>query len=135
MGSGLFKLVPDVKTVIDPYRGEEYVAFPALTCDVAVIHALVADHSSNARLNTNRGVDVELAFIAGTTIITVEEMVEELTENVDIVGSFVDAVVHSPKGAWPTSCYPLYPIAGGELLRYIDSCNASNFDGYLANIL
>jgi len=42
------------------------------------------------------------------------------------------AVVHAPRGAWPTSCYPLYPVGGGELLRYIDVCNADQFDSYLA---
>ena len=44
-------LRPDVKTITDPYSGEELVAFPALSCDVAVIHALVADKRGNARLN------------------------------------------------------------------------------------
>jgi len=39
-GTDLPKLRPDVKTVMDPYSGEMLTAFPAIGCDVAVIHAL-----------------------------------------------------------------------------------------------
>ncbi|HQA69949.1 MAG TPA: hypothetical protein PK801_16605, partial [Aggregatilineales bacterium] len=54
---------------------------------------------------------------------------------VHVPGAVVEAVVHAPRGAWPTSCYPLYPIAGGELLRYIDACNGDRFDEYLQGLL
>lgn len=135
IGTDLPKLRPDVMTVIDPYSGEELIAFPAIQPDVAVIHALVADRSGNARLNSNRGVDGELALVSPTVIITAEEMVDELDSDVDIVGSLVTGVVHAPRGAWPTSCYPLYPVGGGELLKYIDACNANCFDDYLSKVL
>ena len=135
LGTDLMRLRPDVKTVIDPYSGEEVVAFPPLKCDVAVIHALVADRSGNARINGNRGVDAELALVADTVIITAEEIVDELTSDVDIVGPLVTGVAHTPHGAWPTSCYPLYPVGGGEILRYVDACNAGCFDEYLASVL
>jgi hypothetical protein len=41
-------------------------------------------------------------------------------------------MVHVPRGAYPTSCYPDYPVAGGEFMRYVDACNAGKFDEYLA---
>jgi glutaconate CoA-transferase subunit A len=135
LGTDLMTLRPDVKTVTDPYSGEELVAFPALKCDIAVIHALVADRSGNARINGNRGVDAELALVADTVIVTAEEIVDELTSDVDIVGALVKGVAHAPRGAWPTSCYPLYPVGGGEILRYVDACNAGCFDEYLASVI
>jgi glutaconate CoA-transferase subunit A len=135
IGTDLLTLRPDIKCVIDPYSGEDLVAFPALHCDVAVIHALVADRSGNTRLNSNRGVDAELAMIASTVIVTAETIVDELTTNVDIVGSLVTGVVHAPRGAWPTSCYPLYAMGGGEILRYIDASTSGGFDEYLAGVL
>jgi glutaconate CoA-transferase subunit A len=134
-GTDLPALRPDVKTVTDPYTGETLTAFPALHCDVTVIHALVADRSGNAQLNQNLAVDQELALVADTVIITAEEVVDELNDNVDIVGTLVNVVTHTPRGAWPTSCYPLYPVGGGELLRYIDLCNAGQFDAYLESVL
>ena len=131
IGTDLLKLRPDVKTIADPYSGEELVAFPAIACDVAVIHALVADRRGNARLNKNLGIDPELAVIAPQVIVTAEEVVDSLTEDVQLPGVFVTAVAPAPRGAWPTSCYPLYPIAGGELLRYVEACANGQFEDYL----
>src|SRR5260221_13333992 len=102
IGTDMLKLRPDVKCVTDPYTGEELVAFPALGCDVAVIHALVADRSGNARLNQNRGVDLELSLVAKTVILTAEEIVDQLATDVDIVGSLITGVVYAPPGAGPT---------------------------------
>lgn len=136
LGTDLPRLRPDVTTVEDPYNpGRRYVAFPAISCDVSVIHALRADYSGNAMLNRNLGVDFELSLVADRVIITAEELVERLTEDVDVIGATVTAVVHAPRGAWPTSCYPHYPVAGGEILRYIDACNARAFEDYLETLL
>ena len=132
LGTDLPRLRPDVKIIDDPYRpGEQVVAFPAISWDVAVIHALKADRSGNALLNRNLGADVELALGARRVIVTAEEIVEGFDQPIDISGATVSAVVHAPQGAWPTSCYPLYPVAGGELLRYIEACNAGEFRAYL----
>ncbi|MBN1680465.1 MAG: CoA transferase subunit A [Anaerolineae bacterium] len=131
LGTDLLTLRPDVKTITDPYSGDELVAFPALTCDVAVIHALVADKRGNARLNKNLGIDPELAIIAPQVIVTAEHVVDRLTDDVQIHGTLVTAVAHAPRGAWPTSCYPHYPVGGGELLRYIEACANGAFDDYL----
>jgi len=128
-GTDLLALRPDVRTVADPYTGETLVAFPAIGCDVAVIHALAADRHGNARLNKNLGIDLELAVIAKTVIVTAEALIDRLDE-ADLPGTLVDAVVEAPRGAWPTSCYPHYAIAGGELLRYVDACAAGAFDAY-----
>jgi len=135
IGTDLLALRPDVQAVRDPYSGETLTAFPAIPCDVAVIHALAADHAGNARLNPNLGVDFELALLARTVIVTAEEVVESLTEGVHLPGELVDAVVPLSRGAWPTSCYPLYPIAGGEVLRYVEACSAGQFDAYLRDVL
>lgn len=133
LGTDLPALRPDVKTVIDPYTGEELIAFPAIPVDVAVIHALRADYEGNAQIGGNVGIDVELATLAGITLLTAEELVPKL-ERADIPGVGVTAVAHAPRGAWPTSCHPNYALAGGELLRYIDACNAGEFDTYLATV-
>jgi glutaconate CoA-transferase subunit A len=63
-------------------------------------------------------------------IITAEEVVDTLAEDVNIPGALVTAVAHAPRGAWPTSCYPHYPIDGGELLKYVEACANGQFDAY-----
>ncbi len=132
LGTDLMKLRPDVKTIQDPYSGETLVAFPPVSCDVAVIHAPIADRQGNVQLNKSLGVDQELAMVADTVIITAEQVVERLEQQVDIPAILTHVVIEAPRGAWPTSCYPLYPVDGRELLRYIDACNRGEFDNYLA---
>jgi glutaconate CoA-transferase subunit A len=134
LGTDLLKARPDVKVIEDPYTGEDVVAFPAISCDVAVIHALQADYAGNAVLGGNLAVDQEIAMIADETIITAEEVVEELPGPVDISSLSVTTVVEAPKGAWPTSCYPLYPVAGWEFLKYGESC-PDDFADYLESFL
>lgn len=136
LGTDLLRLRPDVRVIEDPYNpGESVVAFPAISWDVAVIHALKADSSGNALLNGNIALDIELALGAETVIITAEEIVDSFgSQPVHIAGSVVTAVAHAPRGASPTSCHPLYPVNGEEILRYIDACNAGAFDEYLTSL-
>jgi glutaconate CoA-transferase, subunit A len=119
LGTDLPRLRPDVKTVTDPYNGEELIAFPAIHPDVAVIHALTADEDGNAQIGDNRGVDIEFSLTAKKVIITAEKIVPKL-ERADIVGPFVQSVANAPNGAYPTSCHPLYALDGAWLLNYID---------------
>ncbi|MGD9092452.1 MAG: CoA-transferase, partial [Anaerolineales bacterium] len=122
LGTDLPKLRPDVKTVTDPYSGEELMAFPAIEPDVAVIHTLRADKEGNAIIGGNRGVDDELSATSKLVIVTTEEIVPQLTR-ADLVSPYVDAVVLAPDGAAPTSCHPLYPIDGMALLDYTEKVN------------
>lgn len=130
-GTEMFRARPDVQTITDPYTGETVTAFPAIGCDVAVVHVLKCDRAGNAVLGGNPTIDLELSLVARTVILTAEEIVDELKEPADIPGIGVHAVVALPRGAWPTSCYPLYPIDGLEILRYIGACNSGAFAEYL----
>ena len=138
IGTDLPSLRPDVKTIIDPYTGEELMAFPAIGCDVTVLHGLAGDRDGNVLLNNNLGVDLELMELSETVIVTVERMVERLERTTD--GLLIPApgathIALAPRGAYPTSCYPDYPVSGGEFMRYVDACNAGKFDEYLEEVL
>jgi glutaconate CoA-transferase subunit A len=131
LGTDLPKLRPDVHTVIDPYSGEQLMAFPAIAPDWAVIHALRADHDGNAQIGEHHGVDTELAIASKHVIVTAEEVVPAL-DKADVIAPFVHAVVHVPQGAWPTSCHPLYPLDGTALLRYTEKvADPDSFQIYL----
>ena len=137
-GTDLPRLRPDVKTVIDPYSGEELMAFPAIPVDVAVLHGLYGDADGNVRLNNNLGIDMELMEVADTVIATVEREVERVERSVDGLVIPAPGATHiacAPRGAYPTSCYPNYPVGGGEFMRYVEACNAGKFDEYLAAFL
>jgi len=130
-GTDLLRVRPDVQSLTDPYTGQTLTAFPAIGCDVAVIHVLRADRAGNCVLGGNPTIDLELATVAERVILTAEEVVDELPAPIDIPGVSVTAVVSLPRGAWPTSCYPLYPLDGEEILRYVDACNAGAFAEYV----
>jgi len=135
MGTDLLKLRPDVKTIIDPYNKEELAAFPAIKPDIVVIHAIRADKEGNAVIGKNKGVDEELILASEKVIITTEEIVEKL-DRADVVPQFVDAVIHAPQGALPTSCHPIYQIDGNALLKYVEEVSdPPSFDKYLSGIL
>jgi glutaconate CoA-transferase subunit A len=135
LGTDLPRLRPDVRTVIDPYSGEELMAFPAIHPDVAVIHALRADEDGNAQIGDNKGVDGELALTAGRLILTTEEIVPELTK-ADLVGPLVHGLALAPGGAKPTSCHPLYPLDGEALLAYTEQVSdPGSFETFLARWL
>lgn len=125
LGTDLPKLRPDVRTITDPYNGEELVAFPAIHPNIAVIHALRADPEGNAQIGDNKGVDEELTMTADIVIVTTEELVPALTK-ADLVAPLVHAVVHAPHGASPTSCHPLYPLDGEALLAYTKQVSDPN---------
>jgi glutaconate CoA-transferase subunit A len=135
LGTDLPKLRPDVLKIIDPYSGEELMAFPAIKPDVAVIHALKTDWEGNAQIGDNHGVDVELALTAGSVIVTAEEIVPEL-KKADLAAPWVDAVVFAPLGAAPTSCHPLYPLDGEAILAYTEQVSDPDSWGkYIENLL
>lgn len=130
-GTDLPRVRPDVKTVRDPYSEQVYTAFPAIRADVMVIHAPVADRSGNTLVHGNLALDRELGLIAGRVIVTAERIVDRLEGPLELAGVGVDHVVEVPRGAWPTSCYPDYPLDGGELMDYVEFCTSGQFDAYL----
>jgi glutaconate CoA-transferase, subunit A len=133
LGTDLPRLRPDVKTIQDPYTGEELMAFPAISPDVSIIHALRADYHGNAQIGDNHGIDEELCLASAKVIITAEEIVPELTK-ADLVSPFVTGVVLAPGGALPTSCHPLYPLDGSAILAYTEQVSdPSSYRSYVVN--
>ena len=132
LGTDLPRLRPDVRTVIDPYSGEELIAFPAIHPDISVIHALTADLDGNALIGDNKGVDIELCLTSKIVIITAEEIVPELSK-ADLVAPCVHAVVLATHGAKPSSCHPLYPLDTEAILEYTEQVNdQDSFNKYLS---
>jgi glutaconate CoA-transferase subunit A len=137
-GTDMLALRPDVKTIEDPYTGELLTAFPAIHVDVAVIHALVADHEGNIAINRNLAIDQLLVYAADTVIVTVEQIVDRIHPTPDLVmipAAGIDVICHLPDGARPTSCYPLYPMQGRVFSEYVELCAAGSFSDYLAGFI
>lgn len=112
VGTDLPARHPDaVKAITCPFTGEELVAVAALRPDVAVIHAQRADRSGNVQIWGIPGVQKEAVLAADRALVTVEEIVDELTAvpgEVVIPGWVVDCVARVPGGAAPSYAQGYY---------------------------
>ncbi len=66
------------RAVTCPFTGEQLVAVPALAPDVAIVHAQQADREGNVQLWGITGVQKEAVLAAERSLVTVEEIVDEL---------------------------------------------------------
>lgn len=77
-GTGLMGRIKTVAEVSCPFTGERLTAVAALRPDVTVIHAQQADRHGNVQLWGIIGVQKEAVLAAGRSVVTVEEIVDEL---------------------------------------------------------
>lgn len=73
-------LTDQVRPITCPFTGEVLTAVPALRPDVTVIHAQRADRSGNIQMWGITGVQKEAVLAARRALVTVEEVVDELTD-------------------------------------------------------
>jgi glutaconate CoA-transferase subunit A len=113
----------------DPFSGEELIAVKAIRPDVAIIHAHRADEVGDVELQGPKYEDLLKVQASRKVIVTVEELVpedyfRENPERLSIPGFLVTAVVHAPRGAWPTSMYGRYEADYEVIRRYYDAVRA-----------
>jgi glutaconate CoA-transferase subunit A len=108
-----------------PFTGEEYAMLRAITPDVTVLHVQIADRMGNCWINGPRWENEEAAKAARRTIIVTEELVP--TEYIQrepartiIPGHRVEAVIHQPYGAHPTSVFGCYDYDAPHLTMYAE---------------
>ncbi|MFN2195627.1 MAG: CoA transferase subunit A [Anaerolineales bacterium] len=98
---------PHIRSISDPYSGQEVSVVPALNPDVAIVHVQRADEAGNAHIWGIIGEQKEAAFAAKKVILTAEEIVPEQVIRSDpnrtlIPGFIVSAVCHVPYAAHPS---------------------------------
>jgi glutaconate CoA-transferase subunit A len=96
----------NVASITCPFTGEELAAVPALNPDVTVIHAQHADRHGNVGMWGITGVQKEAVLAAKASIVTVEEIVDELEprgpNHVVLPAWTVTAVAAVPGGSHPS---------------------------------
>jgi glutaconate CoA-transferase, subunit A len=109
-GTGLAERT-NVGWVTCPFTGERLAAVPAIRPDVGVIHAQQADARGNVQLWGISGVQKEVVLGAKRSIVTVEEIVEELDQkpgSTQLPTWTVTAVCECPGGAHPSYSHGYY---------------------------
>lgn len=105
VGTDLAAQTDNVKSVTCPFTGEELTAVPALNPDVSVVHAQRADRRGNVQMWGILGVQKEALLAAKRTLVTVEEIVDELHPRpgaIVIPAWAIDYVAAVPGGAHPS---------------------------------
>lgn len=111
VGSDLPKVNDQIKFIECPFTGERLAAVPSVRPDVAVIHAQRADRKGNVLVEGIVGIQKEVILAAKRSIVTVEEIVDDLDASVNacVMPSWaVTAIAVAPKGASPSYALGYY---------------------------
>lgn len=111
-GSDLREVNHRIGSVTCPFTGETLAAVPALTPDVAIVHAQRADRRGNVLIEGIVGVQKQAILAAKRSLVTVEEIVDDLAapspNSVVVPGWAIDAVAVAPRGAAPSYTHGYY---------------------------
>ncbi len=111
LGAGLAAVNSNIRTVTCPFTNEKLAAVPAIRPDVSIIHAQKADQKGNILIEGIIGVQKEAVLAAKRSIVTVEEVVDELNAhpNACVLPSWtVTAISVVPGGAHPSYAHGYY---------------------------
>jgi glutaconate CoA-transferase subunit A len=111
LGTDLRGQTANIASVTCPFTGEELTAVPALNPDVSIVHAQRADRRGNVQMWGITGVQKEAVLAAHRSLVTVEEIVDELEPvpgQVVLPEWAVTAVALAPRGAHPSYAHGYY---------------------------
>jgi len=139
VGSDLLKIGiqnGNYKVTKDPFTDEDIVAVKAIEPDVALIHVQRADVYGNIQIWGGRFEDVWKAKAAKKVIVSAEEIIDHEAirhepYKTTLPYPYVEAVVHLPTGAYPTSCYGLYDADYEHVRDYVQAVRDGRFQEYL----
>lgn len=132
-GAELARVNPNIKSVTCPFTGEEQAAVPAIRPDVTFIHAQKADRNGNVLIEGIVGVQKEAVLAARRSVVTVEEIVDDLSAHPNaciLPGWTVSAICLVPGGAHPSYAHGYYPRDNASYIAW-DKI-ASDRDSFLA---
>jgi glutaconate CoA-transferase subunit A len=116
LGTDLRGVNEEIRSVTCPYTGDAAATVPALRPDVTILHAQKADQKGNVLVQGIVGVQKEIALAAGTVLVTVEEVVDDLAAPMNAVVLphwVVTAVARVPGGAHPSYAQGYYARDNG----------------------
>jgi len=110
-----------VRFVDCPFTGERLAAVRALRPDVGIVHAQRADRRGNVQLWGISGVQKEAVLASARSLVTVEEIVDELEPvpgAIILPGWVVTAVAAAPGGAHPSYVHGYYERDNAFYVRW-----------------
>jgi glutaconate CoA-transferase subunit A len=115
IGAELERVNPNIRRIECPFTGEKLAAVPAIRPDSAIVHAQKADRDGNVLFHGIVGVQREAVLAAKRSLVTVEEIVDELDapsiNSAILPGWAIGTVVCVPGGAYPSYATGYYQRA------------------------
>lgn len=111
VGSDLPQVNDQIKFIECPFTGECLAAVLSIRPDVGIIHAQRADRRGNVLVDGIIGVQKETVLAAHASIVTVEEIVDDLhaEPNACVIPTWaISAVAVAEKGAYPSYAHGYY---------------------------
>jgi glutaconate CoA-transferase, subunit A len=121
VGTDLAERSTTIAPITCPFTGETLTAVPAIRPDVGVVHAQRADRDGNVQLWGIVGVQKEVVLGADRSLVTVEEVVDELEPEpgaIVLPSWAVTAVAEVPRGAHPSYAHGYYDRDNGFYQRW-----------------
>jgi glutaconate CoA-transferase, subunit A len=121
VGTGLMDETETIAPIDCPFTGETLTAVPALRPDVGIVHAQRADRDGNVQLWGIVGVQKEIVLASRRSLVTVEEVVDELEPlpgAITLPRWAVTAVAEAPHGAHPSYAHGYYARDNGFYQRW-----------------
>lgn len=105
----------------DPFTGAPVVFARALTPDLALLHVAEASARGDLYIDGDAGFDVVTACAARSVVVSAERVTDRPADQASLSRIWVDTVLHTPGGAWPTACFPVSAVDAGALQSWVGS--------------
>jgi glutaconate CoA-transferase subunit A len=132
-GAGLPAVNPNIRSITDPFTGEELAAIPSVRPDVTFIHAQRANKRGDVLVEGIIGIQKEAVLAAKRAVVTVEEVVEDFAgvhPNACVLPHWtIAAIAVVPGGAHPSYAHGYYKRDNKSYLEW-DKI-AADRDGFL----
>ena len=143
LGTDVIRNAPDIKVIDSPYDDKEWVAMPALSLDVALVHATRADRSGVCEIaSPDHYMDDWFIRAAKHRVVSVDELVTrehfadpDVARRVYWERNCVQSVVHQPGGAHPSSNDPLYGFDVAHVKAYAQHISEGGYDAWAEQFL
>ena len=138
IGSDILAHRPDWRVIDSPFGDNDpIVLLPALSADVALFHAPMADRFGNVWIGRERELAI-MAHAARKTVVTVEKLhdgnllAEPLLAVGTLAGFYVETVAVVPRGSWPLPLPDHYAADDVHLAEYARlTATAEGFAAYV----
>ncbi|MAG01703.1 hypothetical protein CMI42_00020 [Candidatus Pacearchaeota archaeon] len=119
INSDIFKINPACKKIKDPFTKKILCGVQAINPDFCIIHAQKADKFGNILIDEPDFSEKEMAQASKIRIFSVEEIGELKPHEVTISNEFVDYIIVTEKGAYPTGCKNYYSPDIKNILNHL----------------